>query len=257
MAKKLTTTQFIEKASIVHNKKYSYAESEYTTNKKNVIITCPIHGNFEQTPARHLLGSGCKQCAIESVKEILRIKNASNTEEFISKANKVHNELYCYDKVEYVNSKTKVTITCHIHGDFTQTPNDHLDGCGCPRCKYANTKTFWSYSDWEKAGKASLEFHNFKLYIIECFNEHERFIKIGKTFQNLNIRFQKGVKMPYEWNVLHVIESDASSVSILEKELHKICSKFHYIPKIRFGGSYECFEPNILDIIKDKLVTNN
>ena len=64
MTKKLTTT----------------AESEYATNKKNVIITCPIHGNFEQTPARHpLLGSGCKQCAIESVKEILRIKNANNT----------------------------------------------------------------------------------------------------------------------------------------------------------------------------------
>lgn len=45
---------------------------------------------------------------------------------FIQKANIVHKDQYDYSKVEYVNSKTKVGITCPTHGLFYQTPADHL-----------------------------------------------------------------------------------------------------------------------------------
>ena len=41
---------------------------------------------------------------------------------------------YDYSKVEYVNSKTKMTIICPLHGEFLQTPNKHYDGRGCPKC---------------------------------------------------------------------------------------------------------------------------
>jgi len=40
------------------------------------------------------------------------------TEEFISKAKKVHGDKYDYSLVEYVNNKTRVTIICPIHGEF-------------------------------------------------------------------------------------------------------------------------------------------
>ena len=57
------------------------------------------------------------------------------TEEFINRARKVHGNKYGYSKVEYKNAHTKVCIICPIHGEFWQIPNDHLNGCGCPKCK--------------------------------------------------------------------------------------------------------------------------
>lgn len=56
------------------------------------------------------------------------------TKEFIENAKKVHGDKYNYDKVNYINNKSKVVITCPIHGDFEQRPNDHLSGYGCYKC---------------------------------------------------------------------------------------------------------------------------
>jgi len=41
---------------------------------------------------------------------------------------------YGYEKTVYVNYVTKIIITCHKHGDFEQTPKDHLSGRGCHKC---------------------------------------------------------------------------------------------------------------------------
>ena len=56
------------------------------------------------------------------------------TKEFIEKANKIHGNKYDYSKVEYINAHTKVCIICPEHGEFWQTPNDHLGRKGCPKC---------------------------------------------------------------------------------------------------------------------------
>ena len=53
---------------------------------------------------------------------------------FIEKANKKHNNKYDYSKVDYINAHTKVCIICPEHGEFWQTPNSHLNGCGCSLC---------------------------------------------------------------------------------------------------------------------------
>lgn len=59
----------------------------------------------------------------------------SNTEDFIIKACIKHNNVFSYNNVMYLNNNSKVMITCHKHGDFAQTPSDHLRGYGCPECK--------------------------------------------------------------------------------------------------------------------------
>ena len=46
--------------------------------------------------------------------------------EFIKKAKEKHGDRYDYSKVHYINAKTKILITCKIHGDFNQTPCNHL-----------------------------------------------------------------------------------------------------------------------------------
>jgi hypothetical protein len=57
--------------------------------------------------------------------------NKLTTKEFIEKARLKHGDKYDYSKAEYTNSKTKVCIICPEHGEFWQTPGDHLDGHGC------------------------------------------------------------------------------------------------------------------------------
>lgn len=57
------------------------------------------------------------------------------TEEFIERAKKVHGSKYSYEKSVYKTMKSKLIITCHKHGDFSQIVGVHLIGGGCPRCK--------------------------------------------------------------------------------------------------------------------------
>ena len=74
---------------------------------------------------------------------------------FIEKAKKVHGDKYDYSKVEYINSKTKVCIICPKHGEFWQTPANHLLGRGCKVC----VGNSYSYSTKEWIEKAK-EVHN-------------------------------------------------------------------------------------------------
>lgn len=140
MSRKLSSTEeFIKKANIVHNNQYNYDKVIYEHSKTKILITCDIHGDFTLSPNTHLSGRGCQKCTFEN-----RIK--SNSTEFIKLSEKVHNKKYNYDKVKYINSWSKVTITCPVHGDFKQSPITHSSGCGCVKCsiqnKSSNTEKF-------------------------------------------------------------------------------------------------------------------
>jgi hypothetical protein len=58
----------------------------------------------------------------------------NNTEIFIAKAIKIHGTRYDYSNVNYINAKTKVTILCKTHGEFNQTPSNHLNKYNCQKC---------------------------------------------------------------------------------------------------------------------------
>lgn len=64
----------------------------------------------------------------------------STRDKFISTSNMVHNNKYDYSKVDYINNRIKICIICPIHGEFWQTPKDHLNGCGCPHCALEQRK---------------------------------------------------------------------------------------------------------------------
>lgn len=57
------------KSKKVHGDKYIYDKVAYKGPRNKVIITCPIHGDFEQAPYNHLTGYGCLKCARDRVKE--------------------------------------------------------------------------------------------------------------------------------------------------------------------------------------------
>lgn len=127
---KYTNEEFIDRVQKIHGDKYDYSKVEYKNTHTPVVIICPEHGEFNMRPANHLKGQGCPKCG-----NILKGSyQKSNTEEFIRKSKLVHGDKYDYSKVDYVNNRVKVIITCPEHGDFIQKPLDHLHGSGCPEC---------------------------------------------------------------------------------------------------------------------------
>ena len=159
-----TKEEFIKKAREKHGDKYDYSKVNYVNAKTKVCIICnkPNHGEFWQTPNDHLKGRGCQKCSGKYV---------PTTEEWIASARKVHSDKYDYNKVGYNGAFTKVCIICPEHGEFWQTPNDHLQGCGCPKCNLSHlersvmnyldehgiTYDYQKRFDW--LGRQSLDFY--------------------------------------------------------------------------------------------------
>ena len=62
------TESFKTEAVKKHGNKYDYSKVDYKSATQQVTITCPIHGDFNQTPNAHLMGHGCPHCAAKKAK---------------------------------------------------------------------------------------------------------------------------------------------------------------------------------------------
>lgn len=127
--------KFTIKAKVKHGDLYDYSFVEYKTQYHKVKIICDIHGEFEQTPKAHLKGNGCLLCGREKMKK----KLTKNIEEFILESKKIHKNKFNYSHTNYISAHIKTKISCPIHGEFDQTPANHLKGHGCPNCTYNNS----------------------------------------------------------------------------------------------------------------------
>ena len=196
------TSSFIKKAQKIHKNYYDYSKVNYINSKTKVCIICPEHGEFWQEPRTHLEGHNCPKCSF----------NIPSTIEFIEKSNVIHNNKYNYSKANYINAKTKVVITCPIHGDFEQTPDHHLRGQGCPICK---------------ASKGEIEINKILTkYNIKFLQEHI----LKHTINNKLVR----VDFILEYNKqIYIIEYNGIQ---------------HYMPVDYFGGQ-KAFE---LQVIRDQ-----
>jgi len=61
-----------------------------------------------------------------------------NTHQFVNRAIKVHKNTYDYKNTNYIRYDKFLTITCKIHGDFSQRAGHHLAGQGCWECGIAS-----------------------------------------------------------------------------------------------------------------------
>lgn len=92
-------------------------------------------------------------------------------EEFTQEAAIVHSNYYDYSKVTYTTSHNKITITCPIHGDFTQKPYSHLQGIGCKQCGI------------EKAHKATRK--SFEAFKLKANQMHDgKYEYVEKTYKS-------------------------------------------------------------------------
>ena len=161
-----TTDKFIAKAKEVHVNKYDYSKVKYVRSNVKVCIICPEHGEFWQTPNKHLSGCGCPKCGNDKIRESLTLSR----EDFIKKACKIHGDKYDYSKVEYVNARTKVCIICPDHGEFWQTPDVHTQGYGCPKCGgvYVPTTEEWITSARKVHGN---NYNYSKVHYVNCMSK--------------------------------------------------------------------------------------
>jgi len=130
---KWTNNFFITEGVKRFNGKFDYSLSDCKGSKSNVLIICPIHGEFTQTAYGHLNSShGCDKCAIER----RAIKKTVTIDAFIKRANIKHNNKYNYNYSlsVYLGSKIPMKIICPEHGVFEQAPADHLKTKGCWKC---------------------------------------------------------------------------------------------------------------------------
>ncbi|MDF5202574.1 hypothetical protein P3666_21085 [Vibrio parahaemolyticus] len=75
---------------------------------------------------------------VKTTNFIMTATKTTLKDSFLAKAKeKYPDQPYDYSKVQYVNKRTKITVTCTHHGDFYTTPNNFLSKVktkGCPTC---------------------------------------------------------------------------------------------------------------------------
>ena len=134
--KNLSTEEIVNKFKKIHCDKYDYSKVEYVKMHKKVCIICPEHGEFWQTPSKHINGQGCPKCGKENAANKRNIGEC----EFIKRSKEKWGNTYDYSKVKYNKINEKVEIICKKHGSFFQRPYDHLHGHGCPVCGKLESK---------------------------------------------------------------------------------------------------------------------
>lgn len=151
---------FINEATKIHGNKYDYSKSNWVNVTTKILIICPLHGEFLQRPNTHLT-TECLHCSF-------RTRTGKNSkslkvyylDDFKELANEIHGNKYNYSKVKIEHFRKNIIIICDLHGDFSQTPNNHLKGRGCYQClncKYDEKRR--SLDDFIKEANIV---HNFK-----------------------------------------------------------------------------------------------
>lgn len=130
MSKKVTQDGYVSDCKNVHNNFYTYERTVYVYALDKLIVTCPVHGDWEIQAASHKAGTGCRKCADVNIWEGRR----KTTPKFISESKDEHGDLYDYSLTEYKGGHELLTIICPIHGKFELTASKHLNGRGCSKC---------------------------------------------------------------------------------------------------------------------------
>lgn len=138
-ARKITETEFLERAIKVHGARYDYSLVDYVNYETPVTIICREHGAFRQQPSAHATReAGCPRCALVANSALTKL----SSEEFYRRASELYNGQFTYTG-KFAGVTNLITAVCSRHGEFTQLGYVHLRGGGCVVCsaeqRVANT----------------------------------------------------------------------------------------------------------------------
>jgi len=90
-----TTEEFTTNAKKIHGDFYDYSNVDYKRADSKVKIICPIHGEFLQTPNKHLNNRGCGKCGrLKQSESIKKRLSTGVTHHSIKVLNKDTNEIF-------------------------------------------------------------------------------------------------------------------------------------------------------------------
>jgi len=237
-----TKEYFIMLANQKHNGKYDYSKVEYKNNTTKVIIGCPIHGEFLQTPRGHLWNNGCYSCGRKATgeKNVVEITK----KDFIEKVKTVQKEEYDYSEVpDIIIGNEIITVNCKAHGKFNTPIRTHLAGHGCKHCCYRGYEKNKYLEHCKKYGYESIIF-----YVILVYNEYETFVKVGITCRSIKERFRKFKGcFGYNYEIIHSVTAKAEDVWDFELDIKRKLSSYKFDTLQKFGGYKECFSVDCLD----------
>jgi hypothetical protein len=223
--------EFINEARKIHKNFYKYHKVDFKNTITDVIITCPLHGDFKQRPSNHISGKGCLKCGHNKTGK----GNFKTLKWFIEKAKRIHKRKYDYSQSHYDGILYKTKIICKKHGIFFQTPNEHLSGKGCPKCISIISKPEMELQEFVKSLEYVIETNKrniIKPYELDIFipelnkaiefnglywHYSEKYFEAGKHAKKSNLCKEKNIKL------LHIREE----LWLKDKEkMKKVITKF-------------------------------
>lgn len=207
---RLNKYNYKDKANEVHNWFYDYSKSEYNGSDKDMTIICPIHGEFQQTPNKHInQGHNCPKCMGIGLTLDERRKELYS----------IFGNKYDFSKFVYKKATINSVVICKEHGEFNTNWHKLKDGHGCPICgamniseirlknlleKHFDEVEYQKRFDW--LGKQSLDFYLPKYNIAIEYQGRQHFCKqtrfgyedtIERDLRKLSICDEHGVKIMY------------------------------------------------------------
>ncbi len=149
-----------------------------------------------------------------------------------------HGTKYNYSKVVYKGCFLKIKIICPTHGIFLQTPANHKQGTGCPKCKKYRLIGGYNKKHFERNPTIKNEPAIF--YILQLKNDKEHFYKCGITMQRNPIQRFSG-QSPYNYEIILIKKMTIYKAFLLEQEMLKKNIQHRYVPLQKFHGWTECF----------------
>lgn len=121
---------YLDQLNKVFKGKYEI-EKVIINSGDNIEVFCESHGYFKKDFTSLKRGHGCPTC----IKFTKKSGTKKDTESFIFLSKDTHKDWFNYSNTNYVDSKTKVNLTCNRCGyNFDQLPRINLSGKGCPNC---------------------------------------------------------------------------------------------------------------------------
>lgn len=164
------------------------------------------------------------------------ILTATNkTQYFINILKEYYADTIDYTKLKYIENRQKIKLICPLHGEYSKHASCKIQEFSCPKCFELNgfRLSYWKNIKPLQSGV---------LYILQCRNDAEQFIKIGITTCNtIQERYPTTTSLPYNYKLIKILKSiDKDFIWNLEKRLLKITKPFAYKPLIKFSGATEC-----------------
>lgn len=228
------TKRFIFESIKRYGNVYSYEKTDRVDNNlTKVIVTCPIHGDFEIDPYYFITNKYCKGCYMCNPSKTSK----SNLKEFEKKFKKLfpHFSIIEGESV-YVNNNTKIKLHCDIHNtDFYITPGNLLYGkCGCKQCNNAKIKETRRISEQNKLIRLlESTFSNYIFNDIVYVNQSTEVILHCKLHPTEVIKLTPST-------IKRIIREKRELCPMCEQERHRLIRQFHFIDlaKKKHGDKY-------------------